>query len=268
MAEISLEDDEVMDSSAMAEAMGFSGFGMQRPPSKKRKFNPHADAAVSAPANGKVASTTGANMAPLGQRKMRLPPPSSSDLPARPPTSTTADGAGAGVGKTDTGEIDLDDHYDVNPDGPDSRYMDTSRPARGYLLEELAEIEAQEKIDAILASSSGSIPGLPAPPPPGTGEEGFVGYRGQRQHGQRGRGTNNKQHRSDEGAKAPWWQGYYDPKMNQNPWEALETKMGLGPRGTWVPRNGKLAKTETREQEMDIATEEEKAGKDHPDESL
>lgn len=271
MAEINLDgDDEVMDSSAMAEAMGFSGFGMQRPPSKKRKFNPHADAAVSsAPANGQVAaSTTGANMAPLGRRKMRLPPPS----------STTADGTGvgAGVGTTDTDEIDLGDHDQVNPDGPDSRYMDTSRPARGYLPEELAEIEAQAKIDAILVSSSsssgsgsGGIPGLPARPPPANGEEGFVGYRGQKQHSQRGRGSNNKLHRSDEGGKAPWWEGYYDPKMNQNPWEALEKKMGLEPRGTWVPRNAKQpAETEKREQETDISTKEEKVGKDHPDESL
>lgn len=250
MAEIILDDngDEVMDSSALAEAMGFSGFGTQRAPSsKKRKFNPHADAAVddttSDGTNVNVnvaASTTGANNAPLGQRrKMRLPPPSA-------------------AGETDLGDFgreeeekEEEDDGNVPGDEDAARYMDTSRPARGYLPEELAAIEAQGKIDAILGS--GGIPGLPArPPPPAAAAAGgeaaslSVGHRfgppppPPRQHGQR---NNNKHHhrRPDEegatGNKTPWWQGYYDPQTNQNPWEALEKKMGLAPRGTWLPRN-------------------------------
>lgn len=247
MAEIILDDngDEVMDSSALAEAMGFSGFGTQRAPSsKKRKFNPNADAAVddSTTSDGNnvnfaaAASTTGANKAPLGpRRKMRLPPPSA-------------------AGETDLGDLsreeeekEEEDDGNVPDDEDAARYMDTSRPARGYLTEELAAIEAQGKIDAIL--SSGGIPGLPArPPPPAAGGEAAslsVGHRfgppppPPRQHGQR---NNNRHHRrpDEEGAtgnKTPWWQGYYDPQTNQNPWEALEKKMGLAPRGTWLPRN-------------------------------
>lgn len=302
MAEIILDDngDEVIDSSALAEAMGFSGFGTQRPPtSKKRKFNPHADAAVDDTSDGNVnvnvASTTGANNAPLGQRrKMRLPPPSA-------------------AGETDLGDFGREEEDKEDDDGnvPDdpaaaaaaddaARYMDTSRPARGYLPEELAAIEAQGKIDAILGS--GGIPGLPArPPPPAAGGEAVslsVGHRfgppppppPPRQHGQR---NNNRHHRrpDEEGAtgnKTPWWQGYYDPQTNQNPWEALEKKMGLAPRGTWLPRNHNSekkppaggGKTETtrgggqeteHEDEAHAAEEETIVPKDHdhhPDERL
>lgn len=249
MAEISLEDDEVVDSAAMAEAMGFSGFGMQRPPSKKRKFNPHADAAVSTSSNGSSKpASTGANTAPLGQR-MRLPPPSS-NLPARPPTTAT-ETSGPVTGKADTDEIDLlgdDDGHGANED--DERYLDTSRPSRGYLPEELAEIAAQDKIDAILAAGSNSIPGLPARPEGFDSSDGY-GHGQQQQHGgrrnhQRGRGGNENQQRPSkhhrtggEGSGAPWWEGYYDPSVNQNPWEALEKKMRLQPRGTWLPKDTK-----------------------------
>lgn len=259
MAEISLDHDEEMDSSAMAEAMGFSGFGMQRPPSKKRKFNPNADAAVSTAPMSKLASSTGANSAPLGQRT-RLPPPSS-DLPARP--SATA-------GKTDTDEIDLDGEGDVSENDPDSRFIDTSRPSRRYFPEELAEIEAQEKIDAILTGSS--VPGLPARPPPANGGEGLGGLE-QQQYGQErshrgGRANNRQHHHFGENSGAPWWEGYYDPKVNQNPWEALEKKMGLQPRGTWLSRDVKPADTGFGGKKADVIVEEKEACNDQADESL
>ena len=38
-----------------------------------------------------------------------------------------------------------------------------------------------------------------------------------------------------EGAKA-WWEGYYDPQSNENPWDKLEGKMGIGAKGSWLPR--------------------------------
>lgn len=103
MAEIDLEDND-LDTSAMAAAMGFSGFGSQNP-TKKRKFNPNADAATSTlPKKPAGYSSTGANTAPLGQRRpMTLPPPSSS-LPQRP---------GGLVGNAE--EIDLEDG-EVNHD--------------------------------------------------------------------------------------------------------------------------------------------------------
>ncbi|KAL1883265.1 hypothetical protein Daus18300_000323 [Diaporthe australafricana] len=62
MADINSDDDP--DSAAMAEAMGFTGFGMQRA-TRKRKLTPPAQ--------------TGANNAPLGKRRpMNLPQPVSS----------------------------------------------------------------------------------------------------------------------------------------------------------------------------------------------
>ncbi|KAF3766263.1 hypothetical protein M406DRAFT_19912, partial [Cryphonectria parasitica EP155] len=140
--------DEDMDSTAMAEAMGFSGFGMQ-PGAKKRKFNPHADASVSGlpkkPSAAGSRNTTGANSAPLGQRS--LPPPSAS-LPSRPPIAAVPRHA-----------------------------------------------------------------------------------QNQRQSGRRMRGSD--QNADDQ----PWWEGYYDAKMNQNPWERLEKQRGLEPRGTWLTRH-------------------------------
>ncbi|KAG6357769.1 hypothetical protein INS49_013648 [Diaporthe citri] len=59
MADINSDDDP--DSAAMAEAMGFTGFGMQRA-TRKRKLTPPAQ--------------TGANNAPLGKRRpLNLPQP-------------------------------------------------------------------------------------------------------------------------------------------------------------------------------------------------
>ncbi|KAI7775184.1 hypothetical protein LA080_007171 [Diaporthe eres] len=63
MADINSDDDP--DSAAMAEAMGFTGFGMQRA-ARKRKLTPPAQ--------------TGANNAPLGKRRpLNLPRPVVSD---------------------------------------------------------------------------------------------------------------------------------------------------------------------------------------------
>lgn len=78
MADINSDDDP--DSAAMAEAMGFSGFGMQRT-ARKRKLAPP--------------SQTGANNAPLGKRRpLNLP---------QPVVSGGDDGGG------NPEEIDLDD---------------------------------------------------------------------------------------------------------------------------------------------------------------
>lgn len=63
------------DADAMAAAMGFSSFGAQKPPNKKRKYNPHADAStsVSSTHKPKPTSSTGANSAPLGTRAPPAP---------------------------------------------------------------------------------------------------------------------------------------------------------------------------------------------------
>lgn len=86
MADVNSDSDP--DSAAMAEAMGFTGFGMQR--SKKRKLTPPAQ--------------TGANNAPLGKRRpLNLPQP-------------VASGAGAGSNADEIG-LDFDDDPNVEPIG-------------------------------------------------------------------------------------------------------------------------------------------------------
>lgn len=247
MAEIPLDDDDGSgsDSAAMMEAMGFTGFGMQRP-TKKRKYDEqhHHDGA-----GFDAASGTGANTAPLGERRGIGPalPSRGSGLPARPGRKKTATGVG---GSRDADEIDLDDgggdddddnQQDAGGNGADvedggaevsargagPQYIDTSRPSRGYLPEELEDMEMQAKIDAIMTAAVG----------------GQSGYSNQHQYQQ----PQHQQHRQQQpprhrpthqqgGGGTPWWEGYYDAKMNENPWEKLERERGLQPRGAWVAR--------------------------------
>lgn len=60
--------DEETDEAAMASMMGFSSFGGPDRPSKKRRYNPDADAAIDSLAQTNAA-TTGSNSTPLGSRK-------------------------------------------------------------------------------------------------------------------------------------------------------------------------------------------------------
>lgn len=240
MADAHLDDDDSSESSAMMEAMGFSGFGR----AKKRKFNPHVDAVVAGelPPKPTADSSTGANTAPLGERRpMQLPPPSAS-LPARPSVA---------MGKGNADEIDLDDDDDgdegavavgeetgtgtgvmdqVDEGDPDSRYIDTSRPSRDYLPEELEDLEMQRKIDSIMGTQ-----------PPGfsthaadTVQQQQASLHAQMQSQHTARGP--KRAAGGSTGKSPWWEGYYDAKMNENPWERLERQRGLEPRGVWVQR--------------------------------
>lgn len=93
MADINSDDDP--DSAAMAEAMGFTGFGMQRT-ARKRKLTPP--------------SQTGANNAPLGKRRpLNLPQPvvSSGDDGGNPEEIDLDDDEGDDVGAgTAAGEVD------------------------------------------------------------------------------------------------------------------------------------------------------------------
>ncbi|KFZ15171.1 hypothetical protein V502_05741 [Pseudogymnoascus sp. VKM F-4520 (FW-2644)] len=165
-------DDEA---DAMAAAMGFSSFGTQGPP-KKRKFNPKSDAFIegqdleSVDKGGKKGQGSGGNQIPLGR-------PRQFGVPSQAP---------AGAVENDE-EIALDDdegpqYVDEDDEGP--RYLDTSRPppvmdgigknedeilldededeqGPGYVDTSLpppneAAREAQEKIDAILSSTGSS----------------------------------------------------------------------------------------------------------------
>ena len=234
MAEIPL-DEEDFDSAAMAAAMGFSSFG--GPASKKRKFNPRADAAVVAsPASAVPApAPSGANTTALGERQPRRPaPPSNLPLhPASLPAARPPRGGGAPPAAQNSDEIDLDGG-DEDDDDREPQYLDTSRPARRLSSAEREAREMQERIDAIVtAKVDETMAHAQAPDSVPTGDV----------HGAaRGGGHSQRHHRG--GGQHPgrgepghvWWEGYHDPSFNENPWEWLEKERGLEPRGTWIPR--------------------------------
>ncbi|KAJ6441822.1 Alpha-1,2-mannosyltransferase alg11 [Purpureocillium lavendulum] len=193
---------------AMAQMMGFSAFGAQDRPQKKRRFNPHADAATEqssrqthhrhnhrqAAARG---SSTGSNATPLGATRR-----AAGGVSVPPPPSTNTD------------EISLD--------------VDVNEPA--------AAAAAGEENAAPARTSITSLPrpaDLPERPGAGTG---FVGVPSRGEHGER------HQHRGGDGGGPQsrkgeaWYEGYYDPTSNENPWERLEASMGLSPRGSWLSR--------------------------------
>lgn len=218
------EDDPV--AAAMAEAMGFSGFGSQRP--AKRKFNANADAAVSASPREKKGgnvSKTGANNAPLGTRRpLQLPPPTSASLPAR--SVENAD------------EIDLDGDDERGSEAHDLGA--TAFGARNKLIDALQTpggYESEDEDSMVVQPSSHTIvdngpPGLPSRPPH---QQSLL--KGQNhQHARGGRGGSYGADGAGTGG-APWWEGYYDARINENPWERLEKERGMLPRGTWLARN-------------------------------
>lgn len=232
-----LEDDDA-DAAAMAEAMGFTGFGSQRP--AKRKFNANADAAVSSSGEKKKGagnvSKTGANNAPLGVRRpLQLPPPSSS-LPARPGDPVVAGGSGHAE------EIDLGEDEDAGGGGDldapafeaKNRLLDALQTPGGYQSEDADSMVAQPPARTVVDIGP---PGLPARP---SHPQSF--QRGQQQHHQHPSGSGGRNGGRDVRpigeTGAPWWEGYYDTRMNENPWERLEKERGLQPRGTWIARNG------------------------------
>jgi hypothetical protein len=220
-------DDEA---EAMAKQMGFSSFGAQGPP-KKRKFNPATDAMVegqelvSLNRGGKKGQGSGGNMIPLGKpRVMGVAPPANED------------------------EIALDDE-DEEDGGP--AYIDTSLPPpqeqeadrSAFTPGETAWI-AQQKIDAILAGNQ-----APTIPPESKGKDkphfseagrGVSQFISALQEAPRpptaatttstttsGSFTGSQQPR-ERGQRNPlWYVDYLDPSFIENPWASLEKANGL-----------------------------------------
>ncbi|ERS96599.1 hypothetical protein HMPREF1624_06808 [Sporothrix schenckii ATCC 58251] len=165
-------DVDELDSAVVAAAMGFSSFGAQVPPNKKRRFNPQADAIVGTPRDGRPparlppnSSGTGANVTRLTPRPVKTVAPSpdmttSSSLPLDPPQAGSAKPSMKLPPPTNvinTDEIDLDDaeedgqedqdtsggvdlETDTYADGeePGPQYLDTSRPI-GEVRDHLGE---------------------------------------------------------------------------------------------------------------------------------
>lgn len=192
--------DPNADEQAMAAMMGFTSFGAQDRPQKKRRYNPHADAAVHTAAKvhqgrGK-AQTTGSNSTPLGARAA--------------PTAGNAD------------EIDLEGDEE---DGQDDILGGSARLERPAAIAEEGDLPAQSTPGTDTPHSHG----LPQRPAQSAADQ----ARGPPS-------SRDQPHRRDQhpsaggGSGAPWYEGYYDTLSNRNPWDKLEKAMGLSAKGTWI----------------------------------
>ena len=215
--------DQEAESAAMAAMMGFTSFGSQASarPSKKRRYNPRADAV--ADGDGGVGDDdedddewgTGANTLPLMPRTVRARGADEARMEGHGGGRAEGGGGndqdedasgGQGRGK-DTGEGGRDAGGEagagVGEEDPAPQYIDTSRSPIRTEDDEMAA----------------SLPVVGA----GFGEHRSAGQGG-RDGGHGG------------AAKRIWWTDYYDPSSNENPWEALEKARGLEAVGSWLPR--------------------------------
>ncbi|KAH7320058.1 hypothetical protein B0I35DRAFT_478347 [Stachybotrys elegans] len=175
--------DNENDDAAMMQAMGFASFGAQDPPSKKRRYNPRADAAVPTPDKTSQPAGTGSNSTPLG---------------------STARREGGTVLATGT---------DVT-----EQATSTSRlPASSHGFQDTTP----ENISTLPAPPSS----LPARPMPADG------------HTRSSTTGAAEQRHFDRSTNDNWYEGYYDPSSNENPWERLEKSLGLQSKGTWITRS-------------------------------
>ncbi|EFQ31160.1 hypothetical protein CGRA01v4_01869 [Colletotrichum graminicola] len=240
----------------MAAFMGFASFGTQ-PAAKKRKYNHRTDALSSAsgPAgHHPVAAATGANQTALAARTPRAP------MTDAPPANTDEialdDDDGADNADADAAAGGEDQDQDQDPDeGGTNIYSDpTIAPALAHaqsLIDELStsggvpssaseDTSASQAQGPALLPASAALPRRPevswgkemgsAPTTMPTRERNAEAAAG---HPPRGGRQGYQQQRSDG---KPWWEGYYDHASNENPWERLEKKAGVQPRGAWLSR--------------------------------
>ena len=279
-----MDSDSDPEAASMAALMGFSTFGSQAPPKKKRKFNAATDAFVDGQEllkldrGGKRGLGSGGNTMPLG--KTRVFGEKKRDGPAE----GGEDGGKAEARNED--EIALDEENGEEEggvrldrqDGPRGRYeraiktspedelgvrgseeddeipshfMDTSVPSISQVEDEEAR-KAQEKIDAILAAS-GQDTSDPLPISNPASTEAFAKPRDLPQRPAftnwngvgRGRGgsdtasiaSSSRQSHGRREYNEKWYEGYYDPSFNENPWAALEKTNGLESKGSWIERD-------------------------------
>lgn len=199
MADINSDDDP--DSAAMAEAMGFTGFGMQRA-NRKRKLTPPAQ--------------TGANNAPLGKRRpLNLPQP-------------VAPGGGGGNAE----EIDLDD--DVDDDHGVGAHGDGGE-AEGDIQAQ-AGLNALSFDDGPPATTGRLLHQLPPKPQPQQQQ-----HQSHHHAGKAPRHSGGRAGGGGPGQAPWWerdWDPRLVDRMVENPWERLERQRGLGARGTWPTARG------------------------------
>ncbi|KAF6808773.1 hypothetical protein CSOJ01_07344 [Colletotrichum sojae] len=221
----------------MAAMMGFSGFGTQ-PAAKKRKYNHRADAVSSS-----AAAATGANQVALATRAPAPAPAANADEIDLDDDDDEDNGPKEdGGAEGNVAEADADQE-----EGGASLYTDPAvAPALAHAQELIDELATRGGVGAAaqdaapsqanLAASSS----LPRRPEASWGREmgsapTEMPTRNEVTHsGDRGGGRHQQQRGANEGK--PWWEGYYDHKSNENPWEKLERAAGIESRGTWVAR--------------------------------
>lgn len=181
------------DDQAMAQALGFSSFGAQDRPQKKRKYNPHADAAGLVSQGSHSQASTGSNSTPIGssRRVEALQSASNAD------------------------EIALDD--DEGADENES------------VQAENLHITSDAQEGASTSGAPAHLLGLPQRPPPSA----TTTHPSSRAEG----------HQEENAHRRPWFEGYYDPSSNENPWKRLETSLGLQSKGSWISRDVGAATT-------------------------
>ncbi|KAF6831796.1 hypothetical protein CPLU01_06586 [Colletotrichum plurivorum] len=219
----------------MAAMMGFSGFGTQ-PAAKKRKYNHRADAVSSS------AAATGANQVALATRAP-APAANADEIDLDDEDNGPREEGGA-ENNVIVAEADADQE-----EGGASLYTNPAiAPALAHAQELIDELATRGGVAAAaqdapssqanLAASSS----LPRRPEASWGRE--MGSapiemptRNEGPHSG-GRGGGRHQHQQQRGGNdgKPWWEGYYDHKSNENPWEKLERAAGIESRGTWVAR--------------------------------
>lgn len=217
------------DAAAMAEAMGFSSFGGQNHPSKRRKYNARADAAFDSNTNNESTlalhydAGSGSNNTPLGERRPQQPKPKKQ--------------------KTNVNEIDLDDDDDDDDDGQDGGEVDgndavaagdqddAQDPTPQHITTSQPPDQIQSGIDAIVAG----LPPKPTWSAPPAERKGFAQSSPGSNHRRQGGGRDGDR----------WWDDYYDPAFNTNPWEKIEKKLGIEARGTWLSYDESKAKWTT-----------------------
>ena len=261
-------DEEDQDAAAMAQMMGFSSFGAA-PTSKKRKFNHATDAFVDGQElaaldkGGKKGQGSGGNNIPLG--KTRLIGAKQDEVVKEEKRNE------------EEIELDLydDDEHDDGDEDKGPNYIDTSLPApiyggfgeRGLAEEEVGDRNAiddeekkkiQERVDTILAANPGEedtslttteliVPilekfprpqGLPERPVWADAEpaKGFGREMGER--GETGSVASSSRPTRRGERNERWFEGYYDPSFNENPWRKLEVVRGLEGSGSWVEGEG------------------------------
>ncbi|WYZ37176.1 hypothetical protein EsH8_II_000682 [Colletotrichum jinshuiense] len=249
----------------MAAFMGFASFGTQ-PAAKKRKYNHRTDAVSdSTGAYAPARAATGANQVALKPRAPRAPDPAPAPVAAANTDEIALDsgdeGANGAAAAAAAGEAEDQDEGGANlysdpavaPALAHAQELIDELAARGGVASSGPTGPAEGALDAPQAQGGGLLPpssALPQRPDASWGRE--MGLpptamptrertEQQQQPSPGGYQPRGRHQPRDDGK--PWWEGYYDPTFNENPWDRLEKKAGVKSRGTWVPR--RAAQTQT-----------------------